>query len=150
VNCPFCSSDFNEETRAGLHIDVCSGCGSMFFDSGEFDAAAPLKEGTEDRLTRWVRPRGECALCGAEIDADDEEHCDVPLHTYCPRCGDEFYKVRTRTVRLEYCDGCGGFLLEPDMVDALAGRVAEPDPPPPPVEPDAPPGLLDQILRLFQ
>ncbi len=144
MTCPICSGALVEERRKGLALDVCQVCGSIFFDAGELDASASTFGEAEDRFVRWVRPREECIVCGEEV-GEIDEHCDVPMHLDCPRCHAEFYKIRTRTSRLEYCDGCGGFLLEPEMVKRLAARVAQPDPPPAP-PPPPPMSPLEQFV----
>ncbi len=147
MQCPICTGAMDEEVRSGLAVDVCTVCGSIWFDQGEFDAAAPVLKGTEERMARWRRPVGECVVCGEDA-GDAAVHCDVPVHIPCPRCRGGLAKIRTRTIRMEHCESCQGFLLEPEMVERLATRVAEPDPPPPPPPEPDPPGLIESLRDL--
>jgi Zn-finger nucleic acid-binding protein len=37
VDCPKCSNMLVERTRAGVAIDICSGCSGVWLDRGELD-----------------------------------------------------------------------------------------------------------------
>ena len=138
-----------ERHREAVVVDVCGSCKAVFFDRGELDEVAFLEDGTERRISAFGRPRDECRVCGMNVGG--EMHCDVPLDVYCGRCNGLLVTLRTRSVRAEYCPGCGGVTIEAESVKLLAGSM-DPPPAPPPPEPEEPEAdsPLDWIQGAFR
>ena len=44
MRCPKCGQQMAEEERSGIKVDVCGGCGGVFFDAGELDLLVAAEE----------------------------------------------------------------------------------------------------------
>ena len=44
MRCPKCGQPMQEQDRGGVKIDVCSGCGGVFFDKGELELLLRAEE----------------------------------------------------------------------------------------------------------
>lgn len=44
MRCPKCGQQMQEQDRGGVKIDVCSGCGGVFFDKGELELLLRAEE----------------------------------------------------------------------------------------------------------
>ncbi len=146
MNCVYCNTEMVERHRERLVVDACPKCRAVFFDKTELDEVSFLHKGTERRLTHWTRPPEECRVCQSTTDAD--AHCDVPRDVFCGRCDGLLTTIRTRSMRAEWCRGCGGILLEAAGVELLAASFdAAPDPPAEPKDKAFHDGPLEWLLE---
>jgi uncharacterized protein len=44
MRCPKCGQQMEEQDRAGIKVDVCSGCRGVFFDEGELELLLQAEE----------------------------------------------------------------------------------------------------------
>jgi hypothetical protein len=44
MRCPKCGQQMAEESRAGITVERCTGCGGVFFDEGELDLLLRAEE----------------------------------------------------------------------------------------------------------
>lgn len=55
MKCPKCGSDLKETTQHNIAVDVCTGCGGVWFDAGELDTLLGARESAVSRLLRSFR-----------------------------------------------------------------------------------------------
>lgn len=44
MRCPKCGEQMEEKDKEGVKIDLCNGCGGIYFDKGEFELVAKRAE----------------------------------------------------------------------------------------------------------
>lgn len=109
--CPRCNGEYRADRNGGVEIDVCTGCGSLFFDAGEIDA----------------RGIDTAALFGQGPEA---AQAGGPSELSCPACNVPMEVVRITTLagilEVDRARCCGGFFLDGGEHDAFAraARVA--------------------------
>lgn len=101
MDCPKCSqASLSTEEADGLQVDVCSGCGGIWFDRGELHKALQM-DGC-----------AIAAFCDEVVDPDvNFEPGD------CPSCGAgttllRVQSARNRDVTVDYCGRCRGLWLD--------------------------------------
>ena len=50
--CPKCGSDLKETLRSNIALDVCTGCGGVWFDAGELETLLGARESAVGKLLR--------------------------------------------------------------------------------------------------
>ena len=119
MNCPRCSKSTTPRRVQDVEIDVCDGCGGIYFDRGELNRIAERTSGDLEYST---------------IHEERFLHSDKFATTSCPHCVDVAMKkveflVHTGII-LDYCESCHGFWLdgqELDRVNAEVRSLNEPD-----------------------
>lgn len=105
-HCPVCSVPFQQKIDADLAIEVCPGCGGLFFDKGELNVLATGLAGDI-----------EC------YSIDTDAHQDEFATRICPKCPEqEMRKVnllRLSELIFDYCPHCDGFFLDKGEVQQM-------------------------------
>lgn len=52
MKCPKCGSDLKETMQSNIAVDVCTGCGGVWFDAGELDTLLGARESAVGKLLR--------------------------------------------------------------------------------------------------
>lgn len=103
MNCPACSTPFEELSVAGIKVDVClAGCAGLWFDHLELAKLDEPHEGAGESLLKLERHEGV--------------RVDHTRRLRCPRCADSvlmrhFWSVK-QAVEVDECGVCGGFWLD--------------------------------------
>jgi len=100
--CPFCRGMMEDLTYEKITVDVCHGCGAVFFDQGELNAVAQEHVDIEAALSDAGTIRGARASGRP-----------------CPRCRAGTTEVQAATFGLDFCRQCCGLLLSSDSIRAL-------------------------------
>ena len=98
---------FAEQEQLGIHIDVCSGCGGIWFDSGE--------------LARYVKQAARTRTeSGNRLVVDK----DQPV-SRCPNCSMvEFVYADLGDLPLQKCRNCRGIFVTKSAFDTLRPSTA--------------------------
>lgn len=111
MNCPKCSSDFEEVTYEGIKVDRCTNCYGLWFDMLEKDDLEKIKGSEsidigEPEVGEWqdhVR-KIKCPKCNdAMINMIDKEQFHIH-YELCPSChgtffdAGEFRDLKERTI----------------------------------------------------
>lgn len=113
-HCPRCRNPYRADRAGGVEIDVCDGCGSIFFDLGELAS----------------RHIDTAALFGQGPEA--AQHAG-PSELACPACHTPMEVLRVTTLagvlEVDRAACCGGLFLDGGEEDAFAraARVANQD-----------------------
>tara|TARA_Y100000588_G_scaffold248628_1_gene263110 strand:+ start:120 stop:521 length:402 start_codon:yes stop_codon:yes gene_type:complete len=91
-------------------VDVCPGCGGMFFERGELE-----------NLNLLVEDFFSVNLAEPEIENLPDAERDFKPD--CPGCGAKMMPHQVGQVWIDQCSGCEGFWLDADEVGAL--RVSQ-------------------------
>lgn len=102
MQCPACDHALTPKTVGNLTVDVCHGCGGIWFDLFE------LKKVDEQH-----EAAGESLL---DIEKDPSVQVDPSQRRTCPKCGDvvmmrHFHSVK-REIEVDECPKCGGYWLD--------------------------------------
>ena len=101
MNCMECHGRFVEQELAGLHLDVCEGCGAVWFDPGE--------------LKRFAMDAGVIRTqCEKRIVVDKDQPVDQ-----CPKClMQELVTADLGDLPLQKCRNCRGMLIAKSTYEA--------------------------------
>lgn len=102
MNCPACGNPTGEKQASDITVDVCEGCGGIWFDNYELRKVDEPHEAEGEALLE--------ARAQASVEVDHE------ADRTCPSCGDiplrrRFFSVK-REVDVDECPSCGGFWLD--------------------------------------
>lgn len=103
IKCPACQTEMKKVfvPSAGVNVDICEGCGGIYFDNREFKYFDEKHENI-DEITE--------ALKNKEFKKVDES-----LPRTCPVCGARMtknYSSVKRQVQIDECYACGGKFLD--------------------------------------
>lgn len=103
MNCPACSKTLTQKIASGVTLDVCtSGCGGIWFDSGEFEKFDEERETAGVEILRPVRN------ANTAIDRNRARAC--------PKCTSgnlkkKFYDTQYE-LQIDQCPLCSGIFLD--------------------------------------
>lgn len=98
MNCPKCSGGMNEESFAGVRLDVCTVCYGAWFDGGE--------------LEDYHRNGGSARLSGVPGPTARFEPTGESAHRRCPRCESDILRTgRVSKYEVMRCTTCRGLFL---------------------------------------
>ena len=92
-------------------LDVCPGCGAVFFDQGELDSVSQKKANVESMLAEAAsapQSRGSGRSC--------------------PRCRGDLTEARTKVFAFDLCGKCSGLFLSFESIRALFLALDRPVP----------------------
>ncbi len=113
ARCPRCQAAMSVVTIEDDAIDVCSGCGGTWYDSGEFEA----------HIERMQR-RGPVPAASSANTPRAEERI---VYLDCPRCGEKMHRKafdKTSGVIVDVCADHGVF-LDPGELGAILRYLAD-------------------------
>jgi len=98
MNCPSCSSEMTEESRAGVRLDLCGVCFGVWFDGGE--------------LEDFHAGGGSSRLSGVPGPGARYEPTGVSAHVRCPRCERDILRTgKISKHEVMRCTSCRGLFL---------------------------------------
>lgn len=115
ARCPRCAAAMSTVTIEDDAIDVCSGCGGTWYDSGEFEA----------HIERMQRRGAPPAASSANTPRAEQRI----VYLDCPRCGEKMHRKafdKTSGVIVDVCADHGVF-LDPGELAAILRYLAEDD-----------------------
>lgn len=102
MQCPACDHTLTPKTVSDLTVDVCRGCGGIWFDWFEIKKVDEPHEAAGEPLL--------------EIERDPQVMVDQDRRRNCPKCEDvimmrHFHSVK-REIEVDECPKCGGYWLD--------------------------------------
>jgi Zn-finger nucleic acid-binding protein len=94
--CPRCGAGLKKATNPLMAVDVCTGCGGVFFEQGELAKLArkhheafPKLEALVKEPAKAVSDSGKltCPGCGAAMERYEYAYCSGIMLDHCPTCG---------------------------------------------------------------
>jgi len=109
MKCPACFNELRELQIGSLVVDVCHGCGGIWFDAFELQRADDQEEVAGERLL--------------QIDHDLRVVVDPSRKRQCPRCEGvklhrHFFSAK-RIVQVDQCPNCAGYWLDAGELAAI-------------------------------
>lgn len=109
LKCPACFNALVSTQVGAVTVDVCRGCGGIWFDAFELQ-----------RVDEEHETAGEWLL---QTDREKRVQVDPHRKRDCPRCDGvklkrRFYSPR-RQVEIDECPGCGGFWLDAGELEKI-------------------------------
>jgi hypothetical protein len=109
IKCPACFHGLTSLQVGSVTVDVCRGCGGIWFDAFE------LQQVDEERETA-----GEWLL---QVEREQRIQVDPQRKRECPRCAGvklkrHYYSPRRR-VEVDECPGCGGYWLDAGELEKI-------------------------------
>lgn len=109
MKCPACFSQLSSLQVGSLVVDVCHGCGGIWFDAFELQRVDEEQEVAGERLLH--------------IDHDPHVVVDASRKRECPRCEGiklhrHFFSTK-RLVQVDQCPNCGGYWLDAGELAAI-------------------------------
>lgn len=115
MKCPACFNALRELQVGSLVVDVCHGCGGIWFDAFELQ-----------RVDEEAEVAGERLL---QIDHDPRVVVDPSRKRECPRCEGvklhrHFFSAKRR-VQVDQCPNCAGYWLDAGELAAIRAENSE-------------------------
>jgi uncharacterized protein len=109
IKCPACFNALTSLQVGAVNVDVCRGCGGIWFDAFELQRVDEEHETAGD----WL----------LEIEREQRIQVDTQRKRECPRCEGvklkrRFYSPR-RQVEIDECPGCGGYWLDAGELEKI-------------------------------
>jgi len=115
MKCPACFNALSELQVGSLVVDVCHGCGGIWFDAFELQ-----------RVDEQTEVAGERLL---QIDHDPRVVVDPLRKRQCPRCEGvklhrHFFSAKRR-VQVDQCPNCAGYWLDAGELAAIRAEQSQ-------------------------
>ncbi|MFQ5744031.1 MAG: zf-TFIIB domain-containing protein [Acidobacteriota bacterium] len=112
MNCPACDGQMNEKEAGGIKVDVCDGCGGIWFDQFE--------------LMKVDEPHESAGESLLEIGAGKSAVVRRDQQRACPRCDGmqlrrHFFSVK-KDVEVDECPECGGIWLDAGELGSIRSQ----------------------------
>ena len=109
IKCPACFNALTSLQVGDVNVDVCRGCGGIWFDAFELQ-----------RVDEEHETAGEWLL---QIEREQRIQVDTQRKRECPRCDGvklkrRYYSPR-RQVEIDECPGCGGYWLDAGELEKI-------------------------------
>ena len=109
IKCPACFNALTSIQVGAVNVDVCRGCGGIWFDAFELQRVDEEHETAGD----WL----------LQIERAQRIQVDTQTKRECPRCEGvklkrRFYSPR-RQVEIDECPGCGGYWLDAGELEKI-------------------------------
>jgi len=109
IKCPACFNALTSVQVGAVNVDVCRGCGGIWFDAFELQRVDEEHETAGD----WL----------LQIEREPRIQVDTQRKRECPRCEGvklkrRFYSPR-RQVEIDECPGCGGYWLDAGELEKI-------------------------------
>jgi uncharacterized protein len=114
IKCPACFNELTPIEVGAVTVDVCRGCGGIWFDLFE------LQRFDEEHETA-----GEWLM---QVGREKQIQVDPQRKRECPRCAGvklkrHYYSPRRR-VEVDECPGCGGYWLDAGELEKIREETA--------------------------
>ncbi len=109
IKCPACFNALTSLQVGAVNVDVCRGCGGIWFDAFELQRVDEEHETAGD----WL----------LQIEREQRIQVDTQRKRECPRCEGvklkrRYYSPR-RQVEIDECPGCGGYWLDAGELEKI-------------------------------
>ena len=105
MKCMVCNVDMVNDTIAGIEIDVCVLCESVWLDGGEFEKLTGLDLSKFSQVT----DRAESSTGNRQL--------------FCANCGQAMVTERFEAVEIDRCPSCNSVWLDREELFMLGGDV---------------------------
>jgi len=109
IKCPACFNALTSLQVGAVNVDVCRGCGGIWFDAFELQRVDEEHETAGD----WL----------LQIEREQRIQVDTHRKRECPRCEGvklkrRYYSPR-RQIEIDECPGCGGYWLDAGELEKI-------------------------------
>jgi Zn-finger nucleic acid-binding protein len=115
IKCPACFNALSAIQVGAVTVDLCRGCGGIWFDAFELQ-----------RVDEEHETAGEWLL---QTEREQRVQVDTQRKRDCPRCDGvklkrRYYSPRRR-VEIDECPGCGGYWLDAGELEKIREETEE-------------------------